>query len=287
MRTAVCLLLTALSLSLCSAASSQDSAALEGFVFPFRSSLVNAKTVGSVSRVLVEEGQQVKEGDLLVQLDDALAVANVEMARLQAEDTSSLDSARLLLQQAERELARQKKLGAAGSEQALEQAQYTLDTAAVNVASKDMELKSRKALLDARQAVLDEYRVLAPFSGVVARKAIEVGESTAPIERQLFQIIDISRVYVEVHPETALLESVRLGDAATVTSELLPGSRFSGKVSFVSPSLDPGGRRFGVKILVDNPDQLLRPGMKTSVAFAPVSAPEPSASPEPSSGASE
>jgi RND family efflux transporter MFP subunit len=266
MKTAACLALLLL-VSLSPAAGEPQG--FDGVVLAFRSSMVNAKTVGNVSKVLVEEGQKVNEGDVLAQLDDAIPRTNYELSRLQSEDTSERDAAKLQLDQAERDLARAKTLKEQGTSAAmdLEKAQYSCDQTKITLASKQLDLQRLKAALEGRKAVLDEYAVRAPFSGIVAQKAIEVGETSAPVERRLFQIIDISRVFIEVHPEVARIKDVAVGDAATVVSDLFPDGPFPGSVSFVSPSLDPGGRYFGVKVLVDNPGGLLRPGMKARVVF--------------------
>jgi RND family efflux transporter MFP subunit len=144
-----------------------------------------------------------------------------------------------------------------------------------------MELKRLAALADLRKATLDQSSIRAPFSGIVAEKLIELGETTYPLDKRLFHIIDISKVYVDVHPEIALAKDISVGMKATVTTQHYPEERFPATVTFVSPAVDLGGRSLGIKVLVDNAEGLLRPGMKASVSVElPSEDPEEGASPE-------
>lgn len=239
----------------------------DGIVLAYRTSMVNAKTVGNVAKVTVQEGQKVAEGDLLAQVDDTLARVNYEIAQLQADDETDIESARLQLAQAESELQRIKGLGANAAPVELQKTEYVRNLAKTQLAGKELELKRAKAVAAARKAALEDYAVRAPFGGVVAQKMIEVGETTAPVERRLFQVIDISKVYVEVHPEISHITDLASGDKAVISTDVFPDRQFAASIASVSPSIDPGGRYFGVKILVENPDELLRPGMKVQVTF--------------------
>jgi len=243
----------------------------DGTVLPFRVSQVNAKTVGNVSKILVAEGQAVKEGDVLAQLDDTLARANYQLSLQEVQDKTDLENAQALLAQAEKDLARAQKIRAQKvlSDVEMEKAEYAVKIARLAVANKQAALLRAATLCEGRKAALDEYAVRAPFSGIVAAKYVEVGETTAPLEKRLFNVIDISRVYVEVHPNIDFVKTLAVGDAATVKSELFEGVEFPAKVSFLAPAADLGGRSFGVKVVIENPKGLLRPEMKASVRFLP------------------
>lgn len=261
--------ISALTLMLSVVSAQEAGKTYAGVVKPYRASAVNAKTVANVALVAVEEGQRVARGDLLAQLDDVLAQAQYEIARLRAEDETAVTQARTRLEQAQRDMKRVTDMGQAAAAVDRERAKYGLDFAQAELQGKERELDLYKAAAKGQKAALDQYRVTAPFAGIVARQLIEVGESTAPVERQLFQIIDISKVYVRVHPDIARIRDIAAGDEVTVTSDVLPDVAFTGTVSFVSPSADLGGGTFEVKLLVDNSREMLRPEMQVRVAFAP------------------
>ena len=241
--------------------------AFVGVVVAFRTSMVNAKAIGNVSKIAVQEGQKVAEGEQLAQLDDTLARANYDIARLQAEDTTEVESAQLQLEQAKRDLERVRKMDKTATEVDIQRAEYGYALAAKTLSAKQQESRRLMAIAAARRAALDDYAVRAPFAGIVAQKMIEVGETTAPVERRLFEIIDISRVYIDVHPEVRHIRDLAVGDTAAISCDVLEGASFTGKITFVSPSLDVGSPHFAVKVRVENPGELLRPGMRVSVAF--------------------
>lgn len=257
-----------------------DIQSLDGKVLAFRSSYINAKIVGNVSQVLVEEGQAVERGDVLLRLDDSVEAANCELARIQAADTTALQAAQASRDKAGKDLERTRGLVEKGTtpETELETAEYYHKLARIQVDSAQNDLNRLSKLVDYRQAVLDQYTVRAPFSGIIAAKLIELGESSHPTDKRLFLLIDISKVYVEVHPDISLLTRIAVGQGVAVTTELYPEKTFPGTVSFISPSNDPASPTFGFKVLVDNPESLLRPGLKASVSLKspPEAAPEES-----------
>ncbi len=247
-----------------------DEQSFDGFIAAYRESMLNAKTIGNISAVLVEEGQLVKQGDILAQLDDRVAAANYRLAVLDSEDTSSVRQAEKQLAQAEKDLERFKKMDLSVSGVDVDKAQYAADLAKIILESKQTDALRYKAVLTAREAALEDYKVRAPFDGIVARKMIEVGETTAPIDRELFHIIDISKVYARVTIfDVSLSSKLAVGDSARVVSKDFPDRIFEGKIAFIPPTFELGGRSFTVKVLVDNPDRLLLPEMKVAVSFPP------------------
>jgi len=258
-----------IAVSMAALASSGEEAATQGTVQALRSSYVNAEVVGNVAEILVEEGRRVEEGEVLCRLASAVQKANYDLASLQAKDETALDAARARLAQAERDLARAKTLGEglAGSEVEVERARYNYDIAAIEVDAKEQELEQLRRVAALRKATLDQYTILAPFSGIVARKFIEVGETTYPLDKRLFHVIDISKVYVEAHPPISHLRDISKGMEVTVEARAVAGRTFTGEVTFIAPSADPGGRSFGIRAIVDNSEGLLMPEMKTDVYF--------------------
>jgi RND family efflux transporter MFP subunit len=252
---------------LSASAAGQEEGALEcsGTVLAYRSSFVNSQVIGTAKEILAEEGEHVEEGAPLCRLDSELEKANYEYTRQQSLDDTALLGAEKAFAQANRDLDRLERSGAGVSEAEREHARYTRDIAEIQVAAEKLKLERLKRLTALRKVELDRNTISAPFSGIVARKFIELGETTYPLDKRLFQLIDISKVYVEVHADIELLRLISTGDAVSVVVDLYPEKTFPGTVTFIAPSADLGGGGFAFKVLVDNPDGLLKPEMKACV----------------------
>jgi membrane fusion protein (multidrug efflux system) len=238
-----------------------------GDVQPYRFSKVNAKIVGNVASISVKEGQAVGEGQVLAQLDDVLQRAQYEVARAEAQKDPAVDAAKVQLDKAERDLARVVRLAGTAAGVDRENATYNRDVAAANLRLRRMELDQARVNVATHMAALEQYRIRSPFKGVISRKVIEVGETTYPVDRVLFEVIDCSKVYVKVPLEITVASTLAVGAPAAVAADCLPDETFSGEVGFISPTVEPGGAYVVVKVLVDNPERRLLPGMAAKVTF--------------------
>lgn len=106
--------------------------------------------------------------------------------------------------------------------------------------------------------------VTAPISGYVTRNNAVLGGYAQP-DTELFAIADLSRVWVLAEVYEHEIARVRLGQAAEVLVSSYPGQRFSGKIGFISPTLDPTTRTLRVRVELDNEGLTLRPGMYADV----------------------
>ncbi|MCD6405275.1 MAG: efflux RND transporter periplasmic adaptor subunit [Planctomycetes bacterium] len=257
---------------------------LGGTVKAYRSSYLNARTIGNVSVIYVDEGQFVEKGQPLLQMDDTLEQANYNLAKSQSEDKTALEAAEAFRDQRKRELDRNEKLWKKGTieKASYEVVKYAYTAADIDVRAKQAHLDQLADLAAYRKAAADQYEVRAPFAGIIVEKLIEVGETTYPLDKRLFHLVDISKVYVEVYPDITFLKKIKVGLPVRVTTELYPQKEFHGRVSSISVSTEIGGENFGFKVLADNPDGLLLPEMKASVTIeagkesvqAPAAAPE-------------
>ena len=248
-----------------SAAGAKTGMECDGTVLAFRSSYVNAQVIGNIREIYVEEGQHVETGSPLCRLDSTVEQANYEYTLHQSQDKTALEGALKADEQAVRDLKRIEDLGTVATQVEREQAGYYRDLAAIRVTAEQLKIERLEKLAALRKAEVDRYTVLAPFSGIVARKYAELGETTYPLDKRLIHLIDISKVYVEVHPDIELLREVSVGDEVSVIVELYPEKVFAGEVVFIAPSADLGGGGFALKVLVDNSEGLLKPEMKACV----------------------
>jgi membrane fusion protein (multidrug efflux system) len=214
-----------------------------------RQSNMRSETAGRVVDVLIEAGDRVEEGQVLLRLDvgrpaSATQAANAAVAQSEAR-----------LTQAERELGRTKKLVQTGGlpEQRLDDAQD-----AVRLASAARDAARAEARL-ARRGLTDAV-VRAPFGGTIVERMVELGEYLAP-GSPLLTLADTSvlKARVLLDPREAI--DVSVGSKALVSVYARPQETFSGKVVRVGEVIDPRTRRLPVEIELEDHRGRLRPGL--------------------------
>lgn len=106
--------------------------------------------------------------------------------------------------------------------------------------------------------------LFAPVSGIVVDKKVLQGQATMP-GQQLYTIADVSQVWVDVQLREADAASVQIGSGANIEVAGLPGRTFSGRVTYVYPTLDSLSRSVRARVAAANPYNLLKPGMYATV----------------------
>jgi len=122
--------------------------------------------------------------------------------------------------------------------------------------------------LASKKQVRKTVTFYSPFDGIVLHKAVFKG-TYAKAGSLLYQIVDLSRVWVNIYLAADEAHCVRVGQQATMTLSNLPGHAFSGKLIYIYPDLDPKTRTLRVRLEFPNPNMLLKPGMFTNVVLAP------------------
>lgn len=214
----------------------------QGMVFPIKQVSVYSPVLQEIiTKVLVEEGTEVKEGDLVVQLRNERELLDVQLSE-------KLIELKRFVARGQEKLY-QDKMGS--EERALE-------------AKTDLEL----AILQktAKEVALHEKAVRAPLSGVIVKKYKETGEAVDRTEK-LLDIVNFDQVYVQfyVRPETR--QTLRQDAATRVRVLDLAGAEFEGKISFIDPRNDAASGLVRVKVQIENRDHRIKPGMKASADF--------------------
>lgn len=215
-----------------------------GPVEPIRTIAVNALAAGTVLRVLVEEGNAVRPGQLLAELDGREVAA--QLARAKA-----------ILANAEAEHKRAEQLRASGlnSAAALDVAQSAFATA--------------RADADLWQTRFNFTRITAPVSGVVIAKRVERGGAVSAND-PMFDIADVSQLVVRVL--ISELDVVRLDPAGAVSLQLdaYPGVALTGRIRRIFPSADPASRLVPVEVVLGAAPKgvVVRPGYLARVELA-------------------
>jgi HlyD family secretion protein len=235
---------------------------------------ITANVMGPVIALKVKEGDVVKKGDLLLEIDNVRSKASVESlhANMQA-TTHDFAAAKARLEQAQNDFNRAAANRKDGiiSQSEYEQVSTTLRTATTSFESAKQRVGQAKADLAGGQDTLNKTRITAPMDGVVTAKRIELGE-TAVIGLQnqpgtvLVTISDMSKVEAEMEVDEASIPSVKMGQDAQVRIDAYPNQVFQGVVTEVggSPIVQTNVNeaiKFKVKVQIKNPPATIKPGL--------------------------
>jgi len=224
------------------------------FVAPIRSDLV-PRTGGRVGRVLVDEGQLVRKGQPLLELETDylkldLARAEAELARAESAATD-----------AQRDFERKKGLATKGS---VSQAAYDRSQAGAEQATAG-RAAARAALDTARQRLADAV-LTSPVDGVVATRRTDVGERLTE-GTVAFVVEQTAPLKLRFRVPERYLAAVRVGQNVKATVDPYPGTEFVGTLSLVGGSVDAATRTFLAEAEFPNGDRRLRPGLFARVAL--------------------
>jgi membrane fusion protein (multidrug efflux system) len=197
--------------------------------------MLKPEVSGRVARLAFNDGQRVKRGQLLVQLDDALQRAQLQQADAQA------SIARTSLQR-NRELLAQNFI----SQSAVDQSLANLQVAEAQVALA--------------QAQLARMQIVAPFDGVVGIRAVNVGDYVKD-GSDLVNIEDLSSVWVDFRLPERFMSRLKTGQGVQVTLDALPRRQFNGRIDALDSQLDANGRSVLVRARLANAGGELRAGM--------------------------
>ncbi len=209
--------------------------------------VVRAKAAGTLLALQVNEGERVSAGQTLGRIDLA------ELSNRVAERTANLESAKATLAQAERTHASNERLAAQSfiSPIALENSRAQVDTARA-------ALNAAQALLDTTRVGLREAALVAPISGIVAKRHVLPGEKVA-VEQQMLTLVDIAKLELAGTVGTHEVGALSPGMPVQVRVEGTD-KPVQGRLARIAPAAEPGTRSIGVTIALDNPKEVLRAG---------------------------
>jgi len=222
----------------------EDAAQAVGSLRAHQGVMLRPEVSGRVQRLGFVDGQRVKRGQLLVQLDDSLQQAQLQQAQAQA------SIARTNLQR-NRELVAQNFV----SQSVVDQAQANLEVAEAQAA--------------VAQAQLQRMKLFAPFDAIVGIRNVAVGDYVKD-GADLVQLEDVSSVWVDFRLPERYMASLKPGQPVALVLDALPGRRYAAKVAAVDSQLDASGRSLLVRARVANSGGELRSGMfaRARIVFA-------------------
>jgi HlyD family secretion protein len=229
-----------------------------GKIQPKRFVNISADTSGRVTELAVQEGDRVKQGQFLLQIDPRnlrtrvqSGEASLGAARSQLQQMRlSLESAKTALKQAEDAYKRQQNLAKGGltTKETLERAENDLAMRRAELASQEQNLRTLQLRTEQEQATLEnartdlsKVRIESPIDGIITRRNIEQGE-TAVVGTMnnagtvLLQVADMSVIEAEVEVDETDIPNVQLGQMATITVDAINGKTFTAKVTEIGNS---------------------------------------------------
>src|SRR3984957_9118985 len=248
-----------------------------GYVTARREATVSAQITGTVTAVLIEEGDHVKEGQVIGRLDDTAQRASLSQAQ------AALQSAQALLTQYQvqvaqsiRDLKRNEDLVGRKlvSEQALEQSRSQADQQSAQVLGQRRQVSLAEANLRSAQVQLDYCTVRAPFAGVVIAKSAQVGEIISPFSAGgsftrtgIGTIVDMDSLEIEVDVNEAYIGRVLPGQPVESVLNAYPDWKIPSHVIAIIPTADRSKATVKVRIGIDTKDARIVPDMGVRVSF--------------------
>jgi HlyD family secretion protein len=229
---------------------------------------VGSQVSGTLSKVNVDYNDRVREGQVLAQIEPSLFRAAVNEAE------AALERAKVQLADSERGLKRAKELVTQGLV-----SQTELETAQALVDSRRADVRQAEASALRSRVNLQNTTILAPISGTVIARTVDVGQTVAASLQapQLFLLAkDLSEMELEARVDEADIGQVEEGMPVSFTVDAFPDRGFEGSVRQIraEPIVESGVVSYVVVSRVRNPEQKLLPGMTANVTIVSASRPE-------------
>jgi HlyD family secretion protein len=221
-----------------------------------------------IERYLVEEGQRVEAGQILVQLDPRSYDAALAQAR------ASLARARADLELRRKEIARAHELVDRGVK-----SQADLDVAENQLKVAEAQVTLLAAAVDKAEVDREDTVIRAPTAGVILEKFKEVGEIAVPGgfagSGELIRMANLEDMRAEVDVNESDLSRVKMGQPAEVQPDAYPDRRYPARVVKLYPQINRQKGTLKVEVRIENADEWLRPDMSVRITFLQEMAPTP------------
>jgi RND family efflux transporter MFP subunit len=251
-----------------------------GYVTARRQATVSSKFTGKVTEVLIEEGMQVEQGQVLARLDDSNIRASFELAQAQrvsaqrglSETGTLLREARLNLERTSRLVERE-----LASEQELDRSRALADSLAAQLERKKADVQVTERQVDIYRLQLDDTIIRAAFSGVIVAKNAQPGEMISPVSAGggftrtgIGTIVDMSSLEIEIDVNEAYINRVEPGQGVMATLDAYPDWNIPCHVIAIIPTADRQRATVEVRVGFDELDSRILPDMGVKVAFQEV-----------------
>jgi len=200
-----------------------------------RGVVLRPEVSGRITQLNFTDGQRVRKGQVLVQFDDQLPLAQVQQSQAEL----SIAQAN---QKRNQELVAQNFIS-----------QRSLDESAAN-------LQVAEAKLSLAKATAARLKIIAPFDGMVGIRLVNVGDYLKD-GADIVNIEDIEAIFVDFRLPERFQNKVKRGQTAMLDIDALPGRKYTAQIQAIDPLIDANGRSIGIRGCIDNRQLQLRPGM--------------------------
>ncbi len=211
-----------------------------GSIEPFRTVPLTFQNMGTIREILVEEGDFVKKGALLARLDDENAKNMHQIALSKYEQAKDAYD----------------RLKTVYDEGSLPEIKWV---------EMETNLEQAKSSLEIARNNLEKCEMYAPESGVIGRRNAQPGQSSVGVPLAPLELVKIENVYVKISVPENEIGEIESGQEAVFHVAALNGKKYEGKITSVNPVADMISRTYTAKILVENRNYELKPGMVCDV----------------------
>jgi RND family efflux transporter MFP subunit len=228
---------------------------LTGTVSSQRRARLSPRLVGLVESVKVDAGDEVEKGDTLLRMDSRLAEIELELVRAQ------IETAEIQRKDAIRRFEEVKELIDDGAF-----AKTEAGTLQASAAISEADLKVLKVKEQQAQERIERHQLVAPFSGIIARKATESGE-WVDTGTMVLELVETEALWFDLQIAQEFVAAIRGAERAEVTLDSYPGRALEAEVEMIVPVKDPVSRTFLTRLTFKDGEKLASPGMSGSATL--------------------
>lgn len=217
---------------------------VSGLVFPFREVSISSPVQNFITELHVREGVEVEAGELMAQL-------YARSVELDMERTAAA--------------LRKREFESKGAQSLFEEKLISEDEALAS----EIELRLARLQFEIAEEAVELRKIRAPISGIVVERINEIGEMVA-VGEPMFELVDINQIYVRLFLTVEEARRFPVGRAVRLTFPELDADapKLDGVVDFIDPRVDSASGLLEVKILADNSDRSVKPGLRALVELA-------------------
>ncbi|MBR5977654.1 MAG: efflux RND transporter periplasmic adaptor subunit, partial [Verrucomicrobia bacterium] len=234
-----------------------------GDISPAEQVSVIPETSGRIKALLVDIGDNVKKGDVLVTLDDETLLKERDT------QTTEIEGSRLQVERDKRSFNRAQQLFDKGL---LSTAEYESALATYQISTNNL-VRSEKSLAQIDER-LSKTQILAPFDCTVLTRPVSVGQAVSGSDgasggTECLTVADLNQMIIDAHINQADVTRMKLGQEVNIQVEAVTGLKLTGVVERIAPqaTLKNNIKGFSCRILLKNPDERVRPGMTANISI--------------------
>lgn len=243
---------------------------ITGIVRAVEEVTIKSELAGVVQSIAVKEGALVREGQLLIQLDNAHQKINLELAQTMIEKSkATVDETKIILGNAESEQERIQMAANALPRKELEDIRDQVLRLKASLTAQMAEQTRAEQELKKREQELKDTQILAPFDATVTEIFIHKGESIRPLDTPILLLVGMDDLFAELRVPSNYLSRIKLNQTVKLQVEgewLGRTGALDGKITYINPTIDAASRTFKVKVGIPSRG-LVRPGMLVEARF--------------------